>query len=161
MNSLRPLLLLAALLLAGVVTRAAAPVARPFSLAVTTVTSETGLGLQVIDLADNNVGVGANRLATLTSLEFEVRTGGTAPGTSRTVTAYYAFASIGTYTAAEMSTAAASQSLALVNSANTTRVYTLPVVYLGARYLYVWFDHSALDASASFTLIGRVNGLAQ
>lgn len=114
-------------------------------------TGGSGLLQQVIDLAT------VYNRGDLAAIELEVKTGVVAPGASKDLTVYYAFCSKDNRTSTQLSTAAASQVCTLANAADTIRVYSLPVDYMGAQFLHVWFDCSSLTAGAVITLELRVN----
>ena len=156
---MKKLLTLSALFFAAVCARAVVPLADPISISITSVSSVTGTALQVVDLS----GTGSVQYASRdkVSVEVEVVNNSTAPGASRTVTVYYGFASVGTYTAAQMGNNASNQVLSLANSASVTRVYTLPVVYSSGRYLYLWLDHTARDAGSTLAITVRVLGVGK
>lgn len=139
--------------------RAIEPVADPISIAISSVSSLTGVSLQIVDLKSTAAAAYYDR--DKLAIEVAIETNATAPGASRTVTVYYGFAIYGGYTAAEMATAASNQVLAVANTASVKRVYTLPVVYISGRYLYLWLDHSARDASSALTLTIRVLGVGR
>jgi len=100
------------------------------TITITDVTSQTKVSLQRIDLQSTNPPFGRGDLV---SIEIEVTTNATAPGSSRTLTAYYGLAtgpSSGTaYTAAQIATATSNQVLALPTTSATVAVYTLPIGY--------------------------------
>lgn len=139
--------------------RAQSALADPITISITSVDATTGASLQIVDVgyyAANNL-TQAEKLA----VEVSILTNATAPGANRTVTVYYAFAHTGAFTAAQMATAASNQVLAVANTASVTRVYTLPVVYISGRYLYLWLDHTARDASSTLTLTVKVLGVGR
>jgi hypothetical protein len=133
--------------------------AEPITFSITDATSQTGVHLQTIDLQGALSGTynARDRVA----VEVEVVTNGTAPGASRTLTVYYGLSARSSLTAAEMATAASNQVNDLPNAANTTRIYTLPVVYISGRYLYLWFDHTARDASSELTVTIKTLGVGR
>lgn len=150
---------LIALALFALPARAQSALADPITINITSVDATTGASLQIVDVgyyAANNL-TQAEKLA----VEVTILTNATAPGADRTVTVYYAFANAGAYTAAQMATAASNQILAVANATTTTRVYTLPVVYISGRYLYLWLDHTARDASSTLTLTVKVLGVGR
>ena len=106
---------------------------------------------QVVDLAT------VYNRGDLSAIEVEVITNGTAPGATKDLTVKYAFSSYDNRNTTELSTAAASQALTLANAANARRSYSLPVTYMGAQYLHIWFDCVALAAGAGITIELRVN----
>lgn len=115
--------------------------------------AETGILIQGIDVGD--VYDPGNMVA----VELEVLTNGTAPGSTKNLTIYSAFSSSGSKQPAELATAADSLVCVLANAANVRRVYMMPVYYISARYLYVWFDHDALSNGATLDLTLRINRL--
>ena len=139
--------------------RAEVSLVAPITISITSVDATTGTALQIVDLQ----GIGATGYTSKDKLAVEVSilTNDTAPGANRTVTVYYAFATADALTAAQMATAASNQVLAVANSTEVTRVYTLPVVYISGRYLYLWLDHTARDASSTLTLTVRVLGVGR
>ncbi len=113
--------------------------------------SETGILLQVIDLATfQNIG-------DVASVELEILNNGTPPTNGQTVTMWSAFSSYSTKTAAQLLTAAASLVCQPGSGASTTSTFMAPLYYMGARFLYVWFDHTALAAGATLELTLNVN----
>lgn len=106
---------------------------------------------QVIDLAK------VQNRGDLSAIELEVTTVAVAPGASKNLTPKYAFSSVGNRTPTELSTAAASQACELANSLGVLRTYSLPVSYMGAQFLYLWFDCDALTANARLHIRARVN----
>lgn len=131
----------------------------PIVLSITNVTSQSGVSLQEIDLQ----GIGATGYYSRdkVAVEVEVLTNATAPGSSRTLTVYYALAGKAGLTAAELATAASNQVCDLPNASATKRVYTLPVVYISGRYLYLYFDHTARDAGSTLTVTLRIIGVGR
>lgn len=134
------------------------------TVSITTVTSETKVGLQRIDLQNTSgLGVRGDSVA----IEVEVTNSATAIGAGRTLTVYYAFATgpdrgdSAPYTATQISTATSNQVCSLVTTGNNVSVFSLPVVYQGGRYLYVYFDHTALDAASSLSIKLRFNGMTR
>lgn len=121
--------------------------------AVLTIPASGGTGLlqQTIDC-----GTVYNR-GELAGIELEVIANAVAPGSSKTLTVYYAFSSYANRNVAELATAASSQAITLANTASVRRSYSLPVVYQGAQYLHVWFDCSAMAAGAQIDIELRVN----
>jgi len=111
----------------------------------------TGLLQQSIDVAT------VYNRGELAGIELEVIANGVAPGSSKTLTVYYAFSSYRNRNVAELATAAASQAITLDNTASARRCYSLPIVYQGAAYLHIWFDLTALAAGSGITLELRVN----
>lgn len=93
----------------------------------------------------------------LAGIELEVIANGVAPGSTKTLTVYYAFSSYDNRNVDELATASDSRAITLANTASVRRSYALPIVYQGAKYLHVWFDSSALAAGAALTLELRVN----
>ncbi|HUD74520.1 MAG TPA: hypothetical protein VMQ76_05560 [Terracidiphilus sp.] len=120
-------------------------------LLIDNVAAQTGILHQVIDCATIY-----NR-DHITAIELEVKTGDTAPGSTKNLNLNYAFASDDMKTPDELSTCAATLACALQNSASVRRVYTAPVVYQSAQYLHIWFDHDAMDSGAALDMIVRVN----
>lgn len=138
--------------------RAAEPVSGDLVVSITSVSSLTNQALQVVDL----LGIGGSKTrGDAISVELEVLTGATAPGASRNITVYFGFSNLSTYSATEMATSVENLEIDLVNSASTKQVFSLPVVFVGGRYLYVWFDHSARDAGSTLTLTSRIAGLSR
>ncbi len=88
----------------------------------------------------------------LTGIEVEVLTGVVAPGATKNLTVSYAFGTKANRSPAQMATAAANQVCVLPNAASSIAVYSLPINYQGARYLYVWFDQDATNAGSLVTL---------
>lgn len=123
---------------------------RGLTLLISTITSETGILLQVVDTGK------VYNLGEIASLELEVTTNGTAPGAAKTVTMWYAFASKKTYTPAQLASAA-STVCALPNASATVALFNTANIPIGAQYLYVWFDHTAVDAGATLALVLKVN----
>jgi len=149
-----------ALILACVLPASASIVIKdPITVSITSVSSVTGAYLEIVDLGDQSALNASAR--DKIAVEISILNNATAPGAARTVTAYYGLASVGTYTAAQMATAASSQVLAVENTVSVTRVYTLPVIYMSGRYLYLWFDHTARDSGSVLTLTIRVIGLSK
>jgi len=123
-----------------------------FNLAAVTLTAaaQTGGGLREIDLFarapfPENVAIGVT-----------VTTNGTAPGSGDTVTAHYALADEPGLTVADLGDADATQDLTLPDAANTKRQYTLPVIVVGQRYLYLWFDNTALAGGAALNVQPKI-----
>jgi hypothetical protein len=139
--------------------RADATLADPIVDSITTVTSQTGVNLHEVNLQGTGATGYYNR--DKVAVEVKVVTNGTAPGASRTLTVYYAFAGDSGLTAAQLATAASNQVLDLANASSTTRIYTLPVVYLSGKYLYLWNDHTARDASSALTVTYRIIGVGR
>lgn len=156
---LRLLSVLALLCVFAAPARAAVALADPITISITSVDATTGTALQIVDLLAEAARPydARDKLA----VEVSILTNATAPGANRTVTVYYAFAHAGALTAAQMATAASNQVLAVANSTEVTRVYTLPVVYISGRYLYLWLDHTARDASSTLTLTVKVLGVGR
>lgn len=150
---------LASIALLALPARASIVIKDPVTVAITSVSSVTGAYLEIVDLGDQ-AALSASARDKI-AVEISILNNATAPGAARTVTAYYALASVGTYTAAQMATAASSQVMAVENTASVTRVYTLPVIYMSGRYLYLWFDHTARDSGSVLTLTIRVIGLSK
>lgn len=92
------------------------------------------------------------------AIALKITTNGTAPGASKTVTVHYALAPQDGLSVAQLSEADATQALDLPNAADTTRIYTLPVIACGQRYLYLWFDNDALAGGAALTVTPTING---
>lgn len=92
------------------------------------------------------------------AIAIKIVTNGTAPGSGKTVTVHYALATQAGLSVAQLAECDSTQVLALANAANTTRVYTLPVIVVGQRFLYVWFDNDALAGGAALTVEPIING---
>lgn len=68
------------------------------------------------------------------------------PGSSKTLTVYYAFSNKENRTPTELATGAASQALDLADAAaGTIRSYSLPISYQGGDYLHIWFTASTFS----------------
>lgn len=139
--------------------RAQTSLVTPISISVTSVDATTGASLQVVDVGGYIAGI--TKQPDKLAVEVSVLTNATAPGANRTVTVYYAFADVATLTAAQAATASSNQVLAIANSITTTRVYTLPVIYISGRYLYLWLDHTARDAGSTLALTVKVIGVGR
>lgn len=139
--------------------RAEVSLVSPITISITSVDATTGTALQIVDLQD--IAATGYTSKDKLAVEVSILTNATAPGANRTVTVYYAFATTGALTAAQMATASSNQVLAVANATTTTRVYTLPVVYISGRYLYLWLDHTARDASSTLTLTVKVLGVGR
>lgn len=120
-------------------------------LIITNDGAEQGILPVQIDLAV------AQNLGNYASLEFQLLTNGVAPAANQSVTAWAAFCSSSSKTPVELSTAAASQVFPLAQVPNTRRIYMMPLFYMGARWLYIWFDHTALPAGATVEILISVN----
>lgn len=119
---------------------------------ITTITAETGLFLAHVDL--DTIYNGGDTAA----IEVTVTTNGTAPGSGKNLTLNYAFSSGKTDSVAELTPASAQFACALPNTASVKRVFLAPVLFIGARYLHLWFDHDAIAAGAQLTVNVKVNG---
>lgn len=123
----------------------------PTKQLVTTVTAETGIFLQQIDMES------VYNLGDLAAPELEILTGSVAPGAGLNLNLNYAFSSVPNRTVAQLTPAAGTLACAIPSTGNTSKTYTAPVVYQGARYLYLWYDHDALPAGATLELTQRVS----
>lgn len=90
------------------------------------------------------------------SFVIEVLTNGTAPGTDKTLTFYFASTDSpvngAAYTAAELSTASEVYALALEDAGDTRRVYVVPNARSVGPYMHYWFDLTALDGGAALNV---------
>lgn len=116
-----------------------------------TATVATGAGLRMIDL------FGRAPLPEQAAIELRLVTNGTAPGATKNITAHYALSNTPNLTVAQLGDADSEQTWELPNNANVERIYTLPIVYVGQRYLYIWFDHDALTGGAALTVSPKIN----
>lgn len=138
------------------------------SLWLNTATPPQGVGSQLLIVNDNaemgilhqavDLGLVQN-LGSQACLELEVLTNGTAPGANTTLTAWMAFCSLENKVPIELSTAALSQVLNLANLPTVRRIYLCPLLFMGARYFHLWFDHTALAAGSTLEITARVNGV--
>jgi len=110
------------------------------------------------------VDLGAKVMAPRFTLQVKVTNNGTAPGASRNVTLFYGFSSEAladlSATGTPLEFAAngeTSLAVALRNSANAIHRHTTALVEPRARYLYVWYDITLLDASAKVTIAIDIN----
>ncbi len=114
--------------------------------------AQSGGGLRSLDL------FGRAPIPNQVAIAIKLTTGAIAPGSGKTVTVHYALATQPGLSVAQLIEADATQVLDLPNAVNTTRVYTLPVIHIGQRYLYVWFDNDALAGGATLTAEPIING---
>ena len=114
--------------------------------------AQTGGGLRSLDL------FASAPIPNQVAIAIKVSTGAVAPGAAKNLTVHYALATQAGLTVAQLSDADAEQAFELPNAVTTTRVYTLPVITVGQRYLYVWFDNDALTADATVTAQPIING---
>lgn len=116
--------------------------------------AQTGGGLRSIDL------FGRSPIPEQVAIAIKVATNGVAPGASKNLTVHYALATQPNLSVAQLSDADAEQAFVLPNAVNTTRVYTLPTLICGQRYLYLWFDNDALAGGAALNVQPIINGSA-
>lgn len=92
---------------------------------------------QVINLKD------VRNRGELVGILLETLTKVATPGSSKTLTVFYAFSNKANRTPAELYYAQASQALDLADAAaGTIRSYSLPIAYQGGDYLHIWFTAS-------------------
>lgn len=113
---------------------------------------QTGGGLRFADL------FGSSPIPDEVGIQIKVTTNGTSPGSGKTVTVHYALADQPDLSVAQVSEADAEQVLDLPDAVTTTRVYTLPVIKVSQRYLYLWFDNDDLTADAALVVEPTING---
>ncbi len=86
----------------------------------------------------------------LAGLLIESLTKVSAPGSSKTISVFYAFSNNANRVPAELATAAAQFDMALdTGGAGTIRVYSLPISYQGGDYLHIWFTSVAFTDPTS------------
>lgn len=109
---------------------------------ITSAAAESGILLRQIDMADvQNVG-------DYLTAELEIQNPPASnPAAGQTVTIWAACSSSGSKQPAELKTAASSLVCALQQVPGQTNVYMMPVLYMAARYLYIWFDHTGAGAN--------------
>jgi hypothetical protein len=105
------------------------------------------------------VDLGTKNAVPKFALQAKVTNNATAPGASRVVTVTYAFSSESiadlTATGAPLQFAGngeATLAVALRNTANAIQRHTTNPLDPKSRYLYVWYDITILDASATVTV---------
>ncbi len=108
--------------------------------------------------------LGSKVMAPKFTLQVKVTNNATAPGASRIATLFYAFSSEAitdlSATGAPLEFAAngeTSLAVALRNSANAVHRHHTAQIDPRARYLYVWYDITTLDASAKVTIAVDIN----
>lgn len=114
--------------------------------------AEVGILPLQIDLGD------VQNLGDVASVEIEILTNGTAPAANQSITAWAAFTSSGSKTPPELTPSALSVQCALAQVANVRRIYMMPLASMTARYLNIWFDHTALPNGATLEIVVHVNG---
>lgn len=123
----------------------------PLAVALTAA-AQTGGGLRSIDL------FARSPIPDKLAVAIKVTTNGVAPGAAKNLTVHYALATQAGLTVAQLADADAEQVFELPNAVTTTRIYTLPVVVVGQRFLYVWFDNDELAGGATLTVTPIING---
>lgn len=111
----------------------------------------TGAGLRSFDLFSRAP------LPTQVAIALRLLVNGTAPGSAKNLTCYYALAPSPDLTVAQLADAAGNQVFVLPNAASVTRDYTLQTINVGQRYLYLWFDHDALAGGCVLTVTPVLN----
>lgn len=123
----------------------------PLAVALTAA-AQTGGGLRSIDLFSRSP------IPDQVAIAIKVTTNGVAPGAAKNLTVHYALSTQPNLTVAQLADADAEQVFELPNAVTTTRIYTLPTIVVGQRYLYVWFDSDELAGGAALTVTPTING---
>lgn len=119
---------------------------------ITSASALTGLFLRHVDLF--TIWTQGNQLC----IETELKTNGVVTGAANLVL-NYAFSSKQSHSAAELVLAKAQETYAIPQALNERRVLLAPEIWIGARWLHVWYDHDAIAAGSTLELTTYVNGL--